>query len=298
MLAVDRGSLRAALDRLDPAGRALIDLSFGRGIPDDALGELLGTDAAGIARRREELVAALTAQAGAQEAGREAVEAAIAEAVAAPAAGPGGTVVAPAAEPEPEPPAPGDSPIPAPLPVDAPGRSSPLRRATLVALPLAALGAVIAVLAASSGEESPGRDADRTAQPEPEATQGTTAAGESPAEDPEPAPATGAPLKALPGAGRARGSASLTGTGDERRVVLRVRGLPRTPGGYEVWLYDSVADAGSLGRFPGPGISLDAPLPQDGADRRFLDVSREPPDGNENHSGASVLRVPLKRLRR
>ena len=39
-----------------------------------------------------------------------------------------------------------------------------------------------------------------------------------------------------------------------------------------------------------------AKLPQSPAGYRYLDVSLEPADGNPNHSGQSVLRVPLRKL--
>ncbi|MDQ3991717.1 MAG: anti-sigma factor, partial [Actinomycetota bacterium] len=69
-------------------------------------------------------------------------------------------------------------------------------------------------------------------------------------------------------------------------------------GPYTVWLYDSVAEARPLARFRGSRASLDLRLPRGLSGYRYLDVSREPPDGNPNHSGESVLRTPLGRLTR
>ena len=43
---------------------------------------------------------------------------------------------------------------------------------------------------------------------------------------------------------------------------------------------------------PGSGAALHGPLPKGFQRYRFIDVSREPADGNPNHSGDSVLRVP------
>jgi hypothetical protein len=42
--------------------------------------------------------------------------------------------------------------------------------------------------------------------------------------------------------------------------------------------------------------ALTAKLPADARKYRFVDISREPADGNPNHSGASVVRVPLAPL--
>jgi hypothetical protein len=39
-----------------------------------------------------------------------------------------------------------------------------------------------------------------------------------------------------------------------------------------------------------------AELPAAAARYRYIDVSLEPADGNPNHSGQSVLRVPLRGL--
>ena len=39
-------------------------------------------------------------------------------------------------------------------------------------------------------------------------------------------------------------------------------------------------------------------LPRNASHYRYVDISREPPDGNPNHSGESVLRVPLAKLSR
>ena len=41
---------------------------------------------------------------------------------------------------------------------------------------------------------------------------------------------------------------------------------------------------------------MTAKLPASAAGYRYLDVSQEPADGNPNHSGQSVLRVPLRSL--
>ncbi len=95
--------------------------------------------------------------------------------------------------------------------------------------------------------------------------------------------------------GGATGTAKLDGD----RLEMSVRGLP-DPGraGYVVWLYNSLFDARPLTR-PQRKTAFDvtATLPQDADRYRSLDVSLEPADANRNHSGQSVLRVPLSSLR-
>jgi hypothetical protein len=106
-----------------------------------------------------------------------------------------------------------------------------------------------------------------------------------------------AQLEPLPGRPRARATARLVQRDGRERLELRVAGLPPPRGRYAVWLYSSVAQARPLGSFPSGDIELDAPLPP-GAERyREVDVSLEPEDGNDDHSGQSFLRVPLARLR-
>jgi hypothetical protein len=102
-------------------------------------------------------------------------------------------------------------------------------------------------------------------------------------------PAAKTSLQLAPLAGHSgRGTAAVDGD----RLHLTVSGLP--DGAYEVWLYNSIADARPIGRLKAPAGTLDARLPANWRDYRYLDVSLEPPDGNPNHSGESVLRAPLR----
>ena len=43
---------------------------------------------------------------------------------------------------------------------------------------------------------------------------------------------------------------------------------------------------------------MNSRLPADPSRYKFVDVSREPIDDNPNHSGASVMRVPVEELLR
>jgi anti-sigma-K factor RskA len=88
----------------------------------------------------------------------------------------------------------------------------------------------------------------------------------------------------------------------QRQVVVQAADLPpnRQREAYEVWLYNSPKDARSLGAqvtdqrgtFQGAG-----PLPSDFRRFKFIDVSREPIDQNRAHSGVSVLRGQVGKLR-
>jgi anti-sigma-K factor RskA len=89
----------------------------------------------------------------------------------------------------------------------------------------------------------------------------------------------------------------------KRQVVVQAANLPRTQQGqaYEVWLYNTPQDAKSMGaqvtdaqgRFQGAG-----PLPSDYSHYQFVDVSLEPIDNNTAHSGKSVLRGKLPKLKK
>jgi hypothetical protein len=88
----------------------------------------------------------------------------------------------------------------------------------------------------------------------------------------------------------------------QRRVVVQAAGLEpsRQREAYEVWLYNSPSDAKSLGAqvtdsrgtYQGAG-----PLPADFERYGFIDVSREPINDDGRHSGESVLRGKLGKLR-
>jgi hypothetical protein len=149
----------------------------------------------------------------------------------------------------------------------APKRRTPL----LVLLPLLLLGALIGIVIglANTGDD------DNPPPPSP----------------PRPAEAKPISLASLAGH-RERGSATVDG----HKLHLRVSGLPK--GAYAVWLYNSIADARRIGELTPPAGTLDVSLPPNWRDYRNVDVSLEPPDGNPNHSGQSVLRVPTDRLAR
>ncbi|HEX2231771.1 MAG TPA: anti-sigma factor [Thermoleophilaceae bacterium] len=104
------------------------------------------------------------------------------------------------------------------------------------------------------------------------------------------------------GDGSAAGIAVIAEQDGRRQVIVQAANLPPTQRGqaYEVWLYNSPRDARSLGAqvtdqrgtYQGAG-----PLPDDYRRFRFVDVSLEPIDRNRAHSGQSVLRGRVGRLR-
>ena len=117
---------------------------------------------------------------------------------------------------------------------------------------------------------------------------------DEPASEPTPteeAAASGPAALEPVGESPARGTARIEGG----RLELSVRGLPRA--GYVVWLYDSVTDARALAGARSGNFRVTPRLPADYRRYRFIDVSREPADGNRNHSGQSVLRLPTAGLR-
>jgi anti-sigma-K factor RskA len=161
------------------------------------------------------------------------------------------------------------------LPPESLGERPPARVAGPLSLrrvlfPIVAVGAVVAglvIAGAYHGEDSgPAAPASNPGAPE-------------------------APLTAL-GRGPEHGTARISGD----RLDLSVTGLPQNAS-YQVWAYDSISDAVSLGSFRGPSARVHPPFPKDAGRHRYLDVSLEPRDGNPNHSGQSVLRAPLAKLR-
>jgi Anti-sigma-K factor rskA/Sigma-70, region 4 len=102
--------------------------------------------------------------------------------------------------------------------------------------------------------------------------------------------------------GEPAGIAIIAQQGDQKSVLVRASNL--APSGdreaYEVWLYNGQGDAKSLG-----GQVTDAQgqyqaigaLPADFGDYRSIDVSREPLDDRTDHSGDSVLRGRIPKLR-
>ena len=169
--------------------------------------------------------------------------------------------------------------------------SPPGRRLTIVALAIAAaivIGAVGGVIAARDGGE-PSADGRRgagsdTARQEARAPASQGSGRETP---------DGAALRPLVPGRPGAGSARIAGRGRRTRLELGVSGLPALEEEYAVWLYNSVTDARRLGAAQAGRFKLSSTLPAGAARYTWIDISREPLDGNSNHSGESVLRVRL-----
>lgn len=248
-----------ALDRLDPVDRALIRLSVVRDMDDAEIARRAGIDVGDVRRRRD---AALRLLAAELEPGE---------------AGPGAPVATPSSARS------GD-------PWAAPERRH--RRVAGVAWAVAAAIVIAAIVVVAVTLGSRGGSA-RPAAGRPGAS--TAASGVRP-----PARSRPAALVRLPEAPRsARATATTIARGASVRLRLTVHGLPRPHGHYEVWLYDSVLDAVPVARFDAGRAIVNVTLPRARlAPHRALDVSYEPPDGNPNHSGQSLLRVPVAALLR
>jgi hypothetical protein len=274
-------SFTAALSRLDPASRALLDLSLRRGMRPEEISELLGTDPESVIVAREGALEQLASELGMDDVSElDDVRARLAELPAEAWTGQA-TNGAPPKAPE----------TAARKPEPEPARRS---RLPLLLTLLAIAAVVLVVILASSGGDANKQTA--SSQPSSPTAQKHKPKKHKPKKPaaPKPAPGPKAALTPLGKAGGARGTAALTQGG--KRLVLHATGLRSSS--YQVWLYDSVIEATSLTKVHGTKFDLDLKLPRNASHYRYLDVSLEPPDGNPNHSGESVLRVPLSKLSR
>jgi hypothetical protein len=293
-------SFAHALEQLDPGSRALLDLSLHRGLDDGEIADLLGSDAEYVSTSRDAAIEQLAADLGMRGDADELREA-LADMPEGAWRRPAPTRGGHTADVQPAEAQTGDgsgsesnghAPV-ADLPhvrvsrPDAGRGTAPRRR--LLALVLAGAAAIVLVIVlASSGGGSKSTSTPKAPAP-------ARPAAAAPTSSPSPAPAAkgGAALSALAPSSSAKGTARLRG----RRLTLSVSGLAAPAGSYEVWLYNDQIDAVPVTSFRSGSTTVSATLPQSPAGYRYLDVSLEPADGNPNHSGQSVLRVPLRDLR-
>ncbi len=165
---------------------------------------------------------------------------------------------------------------PDPPPPPWPAETRPARRRGLFLRPVTAVAASLLLLAAG-------------------VTAGLLLGGG----DDEQAPADGVRVALEPVQGRGAGASGQVSLepGSGGRADVRVTGLRPSESGdfYELWLIGDGGELVSLGSFrvPRSGTAeLSVPLPVDPARFRFVDVSREPNDGDPSHSKLSVLRGP------
>jgi hypothetical protein len=301
-------SFTHALGVLDPANRALLDLSLRRGMRPEEISDLLGTDPESVIVAREQALEQLAAELGMADVSEiDDVRVRLAELPAEAWTPPPPDDPEPAgkandrpalslADAEEEKPARAAEPAEPAAP--RPGRS---RRPLMLAVLAAAAVVLVVVLASSGGSDQKNTAATPAPTPKPVSSKPATPKPPAPAKPTrpaKPAAATGprVALAAVFGGGGASGTAALAGGG--KRLVLDVSGLPARKGAYQVWLYNSVIDAKSLATEAGTNVKVDLKLPPNAGRYRYLDISFEPKDGNPNHSGASVLRVALAKLAR
>ena len=90
------------------------------------------------------------------------------------------------------------------------------------------------------------------------------------------------------------GQAELIADGDGFTLRVDAAAVPADGEFLELWLIDEgVTEPRSLGRFTGAG-EYDVPADIDPNAFPIVDISTEPDDGDESHSGASVLRGALE----
>jgi hypothetical protein len=98
-----------------------------------------------------------------------------------------------------------------------------------------------------------------------------------------------------------RGTATVTisGSGEDRTIEVQLKGMPAPGGGsgvYELWLYNAIIGAQSLGTIDSGDGTISQKLPADAGDFRYLDLSRESGPDDTVHSGISIRRAELAPL--
>ena len=172
-----------------------------------------------------------------------------------------------------------DRPVPPPAPWPAEAAAAPARRWRLVLRPVGGVAAAIALLAVGVGG-------------------GLLLAGDEDA--PAGPQASRDRVELKPVDGRAQGATGVVSLEPQAggRATVELSGLRPSKSGdfYELWLLGDGGELVSLGsvRVPASGRATveNVQLPVDPARFSFLDVSREPGDGDPGHSSISVLRGP------
>jgi hypothetical protein len=252
----------------------------------EEIGELLGTEPESVVAAREAALEQLATQLDMEDSSQlDEVRARLAEL---PSEAWTGSAAAAAARPKPKPQL---SVVREEPSARRPAERRRSRLPLLLALLAVAAVALVIVLASSGGSDTNTASKPKSAAPAPPPSS-TPASKPAKKKQNAPAPAPAARETKLIALAGATGTASLTQGG--KRLTIKASGLPA--GTYQVWLYDSVIDAVSLTKVQGTGLTVDLKLPANASRYRYVDVSREPDDGNPNHSGESVLRVSLSRL--
>ena len=157
---------------------------------------------------------------------------------------------------------------------------------------------IVAIISLSGGDDSNNpTPPTTTTKPTTTTTKPTTTTTKPTTTTPSTPPVTMDPLPGMPDRGTA--TVSLSGSVDARTIEVELKGLPAPGGGsgvYELWLYNTLIGARSLGTAGSGDATISARLPADAADFRYLDLSRENGPGDHVHSGISVRRTALAPL--
>ena len=258
--------------------RALLDLSVRRKVKDDVVAAVLRLQPEDVAPRREAALDRLAAQAGiVDQEERARLPQVLADLPADQWPDESGGLASTA----PAPPEPADTTPPPPLAAKPEPAARKRRRRPSAALAVVLVGAVLGAVVGLLLFGGDSDDDNGGSAPSP--------AAEAPAAKPvELAPVS----PDFPG----RGSARIEGSGTNSRLIMSLSGLPPREEAYAVWLYNAVTDAVLIDRVVGTSLEIDEVLPVDPAGYKYIDVSNEPIDDNPNHSGASVMRIPVDEL--
>ncbi len=268
MLAPDR--IAQAIAGLDPQHRAMLELSARRGLGDDEIADVLQVEPVEVGRRRGEALGDLSTRLDFPQEQRGDLERELENLSEERWRG------APEAR--------------------VPGR----RKRVMAMAALVIAGAVVALVLALSG--SGGEDeADRPERAERPAAESASepAPAKAPQAQPRPAPSVGRVLtmQRLNGT-NGSGAAQIVRSGEKSRLRLEVTGFLRpNGGGYAVWLYTPGGDARRLFATTDTAFEREFPLPRQLTRFRFAEVARAVPALDSDHSGLTLLRVPLSSLR-
>lgn len=257
----DPHKIAAALDRLDPETRALLELSGRRGLSDAEIGELLGVDAPEVKRRRAQAVSQVAEDLDARGAERAELRHQLAD-----------------------PRAPHWEPAKGkPAKATAPKSRRPLALAALAALLLIVL---VVVIASSGGDDGGSGRSDSTASDNGKAPAAkTTPEGAAPV-----AASQKVEFERLNGT-YGHGTAQLV----DGKLRMRVSGfLKPTGGGYAVWLIGP--DDKLLYATTDTTIRRDLKLPANYKSFESVEVARAVPSLDSPHTSFSLLRLPVGSL--
>jgi hypothetical protein len=296
--------LEHALKAIDPVARAMLDLSIRRRLPDSSIADLAQMPPDELVRWRGEVLDQLGRQIGLTgpdmrdqvRTGLEAID---------PSAWVGTEKGAAKAKAKPTP---------------KPKRESqrPSRRLLGLLGLLVILVIIVAIVSLSGGDDNGGGTPSppTTTTPPTSTTSTTTKPTSTTTTKPTtsttttesttttstttPPPTPGVTMDPLPGMpDRGTATISLSGSGDQLTVDVDLKGMPAPAGGsgvYELWLYNTLIGARSLGTTDSGDGSISARLPADASDFRFLDLSRESGPSDHIHSGISIRRAELAPL--